>query len=121
MNERGKRKRKRKPRSRPLTCTVTRDGVLRIEIGVDTLTSAALRSPFAWRLADERNPDKPGAVDPCSLFAITDARGFADDVIRELLREAEDGSSLLTDLLDKATQKAIEDGSEFFEDKDGEP
>jgi hypothetical protein len=102
-------------RSRPLAVTVTR-GVLTIEIGVDTLAHAALRSAFVCQMAHEH-----GEVDPATRFKITDARGFADEVKSELLAEEEDGSSLLTDVLDRACQEAIEQGSEFFVDKDDEP
>lgn len=42
---------------------------------------------------------------------VTDARGFAEDVVGALLDEAEDGSSRLTKLLDDAMEAAINDGS----------
>lgn len=95
-----------------MTVKITKDGVLTIEIGIDTCAFAALRSAYAWDLADEET-GKPGGT-PDELFKITDARGFAVDVSRELLDEAEDGSSLLTKLLDDASRKSIEEGSEFF-------
>ncbi len=40
---------------------------------------------------------------------------FAKDVVRELNMEAEDGSTLVTRMLDKAMIKAIENGSEHIE------
>ena len=106
-----------KPKDTPLAVHVSRDGVLTIRIGVNVLAHATLRSPFAWRMADERNPERPGTVQPDELFKITNARGFAIDVKRALQDEREDGSSLLTDWLDAATQKSIEDGAEHFLDK----
>lgn len=46
----------------------------------------------------------------------SDPRGFAIDVVDALTEEAEDGSSLLARVLDEASRKAIEDGSEHFVD-----
>lgn len=102
-------------KNKPLSVRVTRDGVLTIEIGIDTNAWAALLSEIAYELAD---PERTGrCADPRAQFEIRNARGFARDVKRALLEEAEDGSSLLTKLFDDATRRAIEDGSEFFLDK----
>lgn len=100
----------RKGRDKPLTVKVSR-GLLTIEIGVATCAFAALAAPFAWEMA---NPGKPHYTDPRTRYKITSAGGFAVDVCRALTEEAEDGSSLLTKLLDAAAQKAIEDGAEHF-------
>jgi hypothetical protein len=89
-----------------------RNGVLTIEIGVDALAFAALRAPFAWDMAGH-GVDDPN---PHDRFAIVDAGGFAVDVIRALTAE-EDGSTLLTDLLDAACKDAVEDGAEHFVDR----
>ena len=89
-----------KRRHKSLSAKVTRDGVLTIEIGIDVNAHSALYSPFACELVD---------------------RGFALDVKRALTDEREDGSSLLTDMLDAAARKAVEDGSEFFMGKDEAP
>ena len=94
----------------PLRARIVQN-VLTIEIGVGTNAFAALRAPFLW---DEKC-DRPEL-----RYAITDARSFGVDVCRELTREEEDGSSLLTNLFDEAIRKAIEDGSEFFLDKQDE-
>lgn len=100
-------------RDLPLTVKVTRDGVLTIEIGIDTLAFATLCSDYVWRLADEET-GKPGMTRPDTLFKITDAAGFAREVADALTDEAEDGSSLLSRVLDDAAQKAIEYGAEHF-------
>lgn len=100
-------------RDRPLAVRIHR-GVLVIEIGMDTLAHSAVHSPFAYSW---RNPEGEGRR-PDDRFSVSDPKGFAEDVKRELLREAEDGSSRLTDLFDNAMEAAIEDGSEFFNDKD---
>lgn len=47
-------------------------------------------------------------------LTVTDERGFAHEVVYELLAEEEDGSTLLTDALDRAQQRAVENGSEFI-------
>jgi len=43
---------------------------------------------------------------------ITNTSEFAKDVARELRDEREDGSTILTDVLDAAMEKACENGSE---------
>lgn len=103
-------------KERPLRVFVSR-GVLSIEIGINTLAWSALRAPFAWEMVKRHNCD----IQPETVFRIDDAREFANDVVRELLAEAEDGSGLLSDLLDKASQRAIEEGSIAFVDTRDEP
>ena len=100
---------------KPLSVKITRDGVLTIEIGVDVNAFATLRSTYAGQLTDPKRTGKE--QDPRKVFKITNARGFATDVKRALLEEEEDGSSLLTNVLDAASEKAIEDGSEHFLEK----
>lgn len=92
---------------RRLRCFVSR-GVMTIEIGVDALAFAAIHSPDRW---DE------AMREPAERFAVTNATRFAKDVVHELLDEAEDGSSLLTNVIDAACEKAIEQGSQWFADK----
>lgn len=85
-----------------------RNGVLTIEIGVNTEAFAAIRAPANW---DET------CRDPGERFTITNNRGFALDVVSALFDEREDGSSLIFDVLDAASRKAVEDGSEWFRDR----
>lgn len=103
-------------RDKALGVTVVR-GVLRIEIGVDCLAHASLYSSYAYQRADTKT-GRPGEAMPDELFTVTDAAKFADDVRVALLEEEEDGASLLTDLLDRACEKAIGDGSEHWIAKD---
>lgn len=98
-----------KPKNKPLKCNITRDGVLRIEIGVETLAHAAIRSDFVTNPC--RSPYGEG-------FQVTHARAFAHDVRAELTDEDEDGSSILTRALDAALEQAIENGSEHFGEKE---
>lgn len=70
---------------------------------------------FAVRFADWSNPYDEQAHDYIRTFAITDPAGFAVDVCLALNDEREDGSTILTDLLDKATEAALDDGSEHAE------
>lgn len=90
-----------------LSCKLTRGGVLTIEIGVDSLAFAATHGPYADR-ADEARAD--------GRFYVSNAKGFAADVVSELTYEAEDGSTLVTRMLDQACEQAIEQGSQFFVD-----
>jgi hypothetical protein len=92
---------RRRTKNRPLNAFVE-NGVLTIEIGVDTLAFACLHT---YEGEQQRHES----------YAITDNAGFATDVARELLDEAEDGASMLTDLLDKAMERAIENGAEHYE------
>lgn len=48
---------------------------------------------------------------------VTDADGFASDVVRELNREAEDGTTPVHLLFDRAMAEAIEQGSAYVEVK----
>lgn len=97
-----------------------RFGVLTIEIGVDTLAHACLRSDYAYELLEDR--DLIDNRRPDARFAITDPARFAVDVKRELIAElGEDGSSLLTNVIDAACRSAIEQGSEWFADREDEP
>jgi hypothetical protein len=101
-------------KNRPNTVTV-KNGALVVEIGADTLAFSALASPFAWEMADQESGKPPATVDPRTLFAVDDAEEFAREIKMAMCEEREDGSSLLTDLLDAATRKAIEDGSLQFD------
>lgn len=105
-----------KRRNKPLSVKITRDGVLTIEIGIETNAYAALHSEYAESLLGLT--DRAKGRRPDTRFSISNPRGFAFDVKRELLREAEDGSSLLTKLFDEATRNAIEDGSLHFHDSE---
>lgn len=70
-----------------------RNSVLVIEIGIGTLAFAA-----------ENCDDNP----KCK---VTNARLLAEDVIQELNTQDEVGSSMLTDLFDKAVTAAFDNGS----------
>ena len=91
----------------PLDVTVD-GGALVVRIGVQTLAHAA-------SYADWANPYEAESGDYVRTFAITNAEGFANDVRRMLLQEREDGSSLVSDVLDKAMEAAVDDGSEHCE------
>ena len=80
------------------------NGRLVITIGVQTLAHATA-------FADWSNPFDEAADDYIRTFAIEDAPQFAKDVVSAMLDEREDGSTPLSDFLDKMAQAAIEDGS----------
>ena len=50
------------------------------------------------------------------VYKITDSKQFAHDVIQELTRQEEDGSTSLTMLFDKACIDAVGNGSTAVED-----
>lgn len=88
---------------RPLSVTV-KNGELRIGIGVHVLAHAASYADWANPFDEERD-------DYIRTFAITDAVEFAKDVRHAMLAQAEDGSSPLSNFLDKAMSDAVDDGS----------
>ncbi len=88
---------------RRLTASVE-DGQVLVAIGVQTLAHAVA-------YADWANPFDETADDYIRAFAIADAGQFAKDVVNAMLAEREDGSTPLSDFLDKMSQAAIEDGS----------
>ncbi len=87
----------------PLTVSIV-DGQLVIAIGVNTLAHAV-------SYADWANPYDEKTHDYVRGFAIVDAEAFAKDVLAAMLDEREDGSSPLSDFLDKMTEAAVDDGS----------
>lgn len=95
------------PVTKRLTVEV-KDGVLVITVGVGVLAHAVV-------YADWANPYDDNEQDYIRTFAITDVDTFAQDIARAMQREEEDGSSLLTNFLDKATNDAVDEGSEACE------
>jgi len=92
----------------PLTVEV-KDGRLTISIGVNVLAHAVSYSDWA-------SPFDEKANDYIRTFAITDAEEFARDVLHAMLDEREDGSTPLSDFIDKASEAAVDDGSLATED-----
>ncbi len=86
----------------PLRCEAEAT-MLRMDIGADILRFAAEQHPDFWD--GERHWSEPS-------IKITDADIFAKEVAREINRENEDGSTLLTKMLDKAIRIAVENGCE---------
>lgn len=76
----------------PLTVEI-KDECLSITVGVKTLAFAITHNPEL-------------------KLNVTDAKGFAQDVLHELQREQEDGTTPVHLLLDKAADEAAEQGSE---------
>jgi hypothetical protein len=83
---------------------VVQNGELVIRIGVNSLVCATAYGDASHQFDDE-------AGEYIRNFAITDACQFAKDVALQMQREEEDGSTPLSDLLDKMAQAAIDDGS----------
>ncbi len=89
---------------KPLSVTV-KNGLLRIEIGVDVLAHAV-------SYADWANPYEEESGDYIRNFAINDSEQFARDVLHAMNDEAEDGSTPLQEFLDRMSAAAVDDGSE---------
>lgn len=77
-----------------------KDGELIIRIGVDVL-------PVAHEYCNTPTTEK---------FRIINEEGFARDVAYELRREEEDGTTLVCEMIDKAIERAINNGSEHCEE-----
>lgn len=93
-------------KTQPLSCKVEGDELV-IRIGIDTLAWAAQSerrdTPF-WVYEWEKAEYVP-------RWKIISNLEWAKDVAREINREEEDGSSPLTNLLDKASENALDQGS----------
>lgn len=87
----------------PLDVKIER-GALVVRIGIGTLA-------FAVTYADWANPYDEAIGDYVRSFAITDVPQFATDVMHEMLREREDGSTPLSDFIDRMSEEAINQGS----------
>jgi hypothetical protein len=93
---------------RPLTAKVE-NGQLVIAIGVHVLAHAVIYSD--WSHEYEESGDLTTHGEYIRTFAISDAPQFAKDVVSAMLHEREDGSTPLSDFIDKISQAAVEDGS----------
>lgn len=76
------------------------DGLLSITIGVDTLAFAINNDGKTYE-----------------GFNVTNAVKFAEDVLHELEREEEDGTTVVHEMLDEAAFAAACNGSEWTEDR----
>lgn len=86
----------------PLRCKAI-GGDIDMGIGMGTLCFAAENHPDFW--------DGVSGISVPNI-KITDVQEFALEVARAINDEAEDGSTLLTRMLDKAIAKAVESGCE---------
>ncbi len=78
-------------------------GVVRLSVGAAVLAFAATNHPY--RLDEKGTP----------LWKVVDAVKFSEEVVRAMNREAEDGSNLITRMLDQAISDAVDDGAEGVE------
>ena len=99
-----------RPEDAALTCKVT-NGQLIIAIGVDTLAHAFVHGPVGDKLAwDDEKYDWD-----YDRVKVTDAAGWAKEVVDAMLHEREDGSSPLTLFIDKMYEAALDDGAQHVE------
>ena len=87
----------------PLECAVVGNELV-LRIGVNTLAWAGGHCPDFWD-GEAANADGP-------YIKVTDPLAFAREVALALNAEREDGSNLLSDVLDAAIKAAVEDGCE---------
>jgi len=85
---------------KPLRCVVRDDGI-DMGIGADALAFAAASHPEYWD--GKSGPDVPN-------IKVDGPADFAREVCAAINREDEDGSTLLTRMLDKAISMAVESG-----------
>jgi hypothetical protein len=91
---------KKLPKDQPLQIKI-KNGLLSISIGIEQLAWAAECRPIE--------------------FKILDMKEFGKDVLEELTREEEDGTTLVNEMLDQAIQNAIDNGGlSFSEEKNPE-
>jgi len=86
----------------PLRCKAV-GGDIQMGIGMRTLLFAAESHPDFW--------DGRSGLDVPNI-KVTDIQEFALEVARAINSEEEDGSTLLTRMLDKAISNAVESGCE---------
>ncbi len=93
------------PRDEGLKVVVT-DGRLVISIGVNVLAYAAVNSPSEYLCTEGGHP----------RFKITHPAGFAEDVAAELDRDNSEGPTPIQRLIEKASEDAAEQGSQWVDD-----
>ncbi len=98
------------PKDTPLTVKIEGDELV-IRLGIDTLAFCAAHQSD---IIDDWHEVEPPYV------KINDVREFATDVVRGLLHEEEDGSTVISRCIDDAAKIAVEDGSMAI-DYDFEP
>lgn len=91
-----------KPDEMPLRCKAVA-GEIDMRIGVETLRFAAENHEEFWD--GESGTDVPA-------IKITNSVIFAQEVVLAINEEAEDGSTLLSRMLDEAIKQAVENGCE---------
>ncbi len=94
----------RRPEKSPLRVTVDGGNVLVIKIGIKTLA-------LAFERAESNNPYNHDSGEYETQFTVSNPLIFACDVRNALRDEGEDGSTVITRLLDEACNKAVDNGS----------
>jgi hypothetical protein len=88
----------------PLKAEISRDGLLMITVSADIVKWATEHHPEYWD-AD---------TDTYSI-KVANKREWLRSVVRAINHEAEDGSTMLSDMMDKAIELAAEGGEEGLE------
>lgn len=98
------------PTDLPLVCRVEGEQLV-IRIGIDTLAFATEHCTTFYVEEQHANSGPP-------YCKVIDKGELATDIIRELLREREDGATPLSMLLDECIEAARDDGSLAFADEE---
>lgn len=88
----------------PLRAALEGDQIV-IRLGIDTNAFATAHSPHFYDYEQHGANEGP-------YLKIDDKRAFANEVVRALRHEEEDGSGPLTKLFDEAAERALDDGAE---------
>lgn len=91
-----------------LDCRIV-GGRLVIDIGIETLAFATKESPTLYQ---RYGYDEEKGEERKDFVTINDPDVWAKEVLRQIVAESEDGSSLMTKLFDDAVERAIDDGAE---------
>ena len=94
--------------NQPLSVSI-KDKQLVVRIGIDVLKTAFEHATF-------NNPWDDCLLDYRKLGHVSDAQKFAEEFRNALRHEEEDGSTFLTEALDRAMEYAFKQGAEGIED-----
>jgi hypothetical protein len=106
-------KKPKSPKDQPLDCKLSKDGVLSISIGINTL---------AWALEHEEQNQvwSDSQKKFVGTHTVTNKRAFALDVLRELLDEQEDGTTRVHVFLEDVMESALNNGAQGVDMIDGD-
>jgi len=88
------------------------DEVIKVELKGRRLTISIDVYDLAFSF--DHHPENMRETDSTQAWRVTDAVGFARDVVHEMEREGETGNTPITDMLDAVMMEAMNQGSEHL-------